>query len=99
MIKLVSSLVLSSLMAYRENSGQDDAQFKPKRKFKIEKADMNTQSIVEAITFIIQAILLTLCVVVFCKGDNTTAGKAFLSIIAVGFFGFFWKHNYSYSKE
>ena len=91
--------MLSSLMAYRENSNQDDEQFKPKRKFKIEKVDKNTKEMVKTITYFIQLIMLIFGVVFFCKGDNIISGKAFLSIIIIDLFSVFWKHNYSFSKE
>lgn len=86
-------------MAYRENSGQDDAQFKPKRKFKIEKADMNTQVATSTVIFTAQIFLLAVSIYYFGIGNIIVAGKSLLSIVVVGLFGIFWKYNYSFEKE
>lgn len=86
-------------MAYREDNGQDNAQFKPKRKFKIEKADKETEGATNTVIFIAQIFLLAVSIYYFGIGNIIVAGKSLLSIVVVGLFGVFWKYNYSFDKE
>ena len=86
-------------MAYRTDGGQDDAQFKPKRRFKIEKCKEEDADFIDTIVFFAQGLILIVCIGTFCFGSMITAGKLFFSMFPVAAFGLFWKHNYSFKKE
>ncbi len=86
-------------MGYRTDCGQDNAQFKPKRKIKVEKVNKDSRNTIDIIVFVIQLILLIRFITNFCNENFSVAGRLLLSIIVVGLFGFFWKYNYSFEKE
>lgn len=86
-------------MVYRTDCGQDNAQFKTKRKVKIEKINKDSRNAIDIIVFVIQLILLINSIGNFCNENFSVGGRFLLSIIVVGLFGFFWKYNYSFEKE
>lgn len=86
-------------MVYRTDCGQDNAQFKPKRKIKIEKVNKDSQNAISVVVFVVQLILLINSIVNFCSENFSVAGKLLLSVIVVGLFGMFWKHDYAFIKE